>query len=206
MDLWDKVRAERQDLADLLAGLTPDQWDAPTLCPDWSVRGVIGHMIGTIEATPVQLIVGTAKAGFSPDRYNAEDGRRRGAADPQKLLATFRALVGSRRHPPFLGAPAMLLDALVHNQDIRRPLGLPRVVPDDRLRPVAEKLKATGFPFGTRKRIAGVRLTATDMDWSTGDGPEVRGPAEALVMMMAGRKAALDDLSGEGAGTLASRF
>jgi len=43
------------------------------------------------------------------------------------------------------------------------------------------------------------------MDWSHGNGPEVRGPAEALVMMMAGRVLALDDLSGEGKTALATR-
>ena len=59
--------------------------------------------------------------------------------------------------------------------------------------------------FGAKKRIAGLKLTATDMDWSHGNGPEVTGPAEALVMMMAGRLVALDDLSGEGKTTLVTR-
>jgi hypothetical protein len=53
--------------------------------------------------------------------------------------------------------------------------------------------------------MAGYKLTATDMDWSHGSGPEVIGPAEALVMMMAGRLGALDDLSGEGKAVLATR-
>ena len=46
---------------------------------------------------------------------------------------------------------------------------------------------------------------ATDMDWSHGNGPEVTGPAEALVMMMAGRLVALDELTGEGKITLVTR-
>ena len=60
--------------------------------------------------------------------------------------------------------------------------------------------------MGTKKRIAGLTLKATDMDWSTGSGRVVEGPGEALLMMMSGRKSALDDLSGEGKQTLASRF
>jgi hypothetical protein len=45
----------------------------------------------------------------------------------------------------------------------------------------------------------------TDAEWSHGTGPEVSGPILALVMAMTGRKAALDDLSGEGVSTLRSR-
>jgi hypothetical protein len=46
---------------------------------------------------------------------------------------------------------------------------------------------------------------STAPDWSYGNGPEVTGPAEALVMMMAGRLVALGDLSGEGKAALATR-
>jgi hypothetical protein len=63
----------------------------------------------------------------------------------------------------------------------------------------------TSFIFRAKKRIAGFTLTATDIDWSHGQGPEVLGPAEALVMMMAGRAAALDDLWGEGKAALVAQ-
>jgi hypothetical protein len=66
-------------------------------------------------------------------------------------------------------------------------------VKDDRLR------------FHTKRRIAGLTLRATDVDWSYGHGPEVTGPTEALIMTMAGRLIALDDLAGEGKPTLISR-
>jgi hypothetical protein len=86
-----------------------------------------------------------------------------------------------------------------------RPLGIRRDLPEADLLPVAELVKVDRHRFGTKKRIAGLKLTATDMDWSHGQGPEVRGPTEALVMMMAGRMVALDDLSGEGKATLIAR-
>jgi hypothetical protein len=54
-------------------------------------------------------------------------------------------------------------------------------------------------------RARGVRLVATDVDWSHGRGPEVRGPGEALLMIMAGRPDALADLDGPGVVTVASR-
>jgi uncharacterized protein (TIGR03083 family) len=97
------------------------------------------------------------------------------------------------------------MHVLIHGQDICRPLGIRRVLPEGHLVPVADFVKNDVHIFGAKKRIAGLTLTATDMDWSHGSGPEVTGPAEALVMMMAGRLVALDDLSGEGKVALATR-
>src|SRR5262249_33102447 len=102
-------------------------------------------------------------------------------------------------------AKDLAMDVFVHTQDVRRPLGRPSTIPEDRLRAVADDLRANA-PMGARKRIAGLRLEATDIDWSTGTGPEVTGPAEALIMAMAGRTAALDDLTGPGVATLRSRL
>ena len=49
-------------------------------------------------------------------------------------------------------------------------------------------------------------LVATDLGWTSGKGPDVEGPAEAILMAIAGRPAALDDLSGSGLSTLATRM
>jgi hypothetical protein len=56
-----------------------------------------------------------------------------------------------------------------------------------------------------KRRVDGVTLRATDADWRHGSGPEVSGPAIAPVMAMAGRKAALDDLTGDGVAVLRER-
>jgi hypothetical protein len=65
--------------------------------------------------------------------------------------------------------------------------------------------KVASFPVGTKKRIAGLRLRATDVDWSHGDGPEVTGPGLSLLVAMTGRPGGLDALSGEGLATMRSR-
>ena len=57
-----------------------------------------------------------------------------------------------------------------------------------------------------RGGIADLRFEATDIDWSGGDGAVVTGPAEALLMAISGRPAALEDLSGDGLEELTSRF
>jgi uncharacterized protein (TIGR03083 family) len=97
-----------------------------------------------------------------------------------------------------------LVDGTVHHQDIRRALGYPRAVPVARLERILPLVP--GNPrLGAGRRIKGLRLAATDVAWQHGDGPEVSGTGEALLMAMTGRPAALDELSGPGQPTLAAR-
>lgn len=37
---------EREALLELLQSLTADEWEAPTVCPGWSVKDVAGHLLG----------------------------------------------------------------------------------------------------------------------------------------------------------------
>jgi MDMPI C-terminal domain len=67
-------------------------------------------------------------------------------------------------------------------------------------------MKHIGFPLQVKKRIVGLRMSATDSDWAVGSGPSVEGPLESLILVMAGRKAPLGDLSGEGMQTLQARM
>src|ERR687894_355212 len=50
MTLMHLARAERADLLELLTGLTPQQWDGPTLCTGWRVRDVFAHFAPPIGA------------------------------------------------------------------------------------------------------------------------------------------------------------
>jgi hypothetical protein len=54
--------------------------------------------------------------------------------------------------------------------------------------------------------MRGLRLVATDLDWSHGSGPEVRGPGEALMVALAGRPLALAALAGDGVDVLELRL
>jgi uncharacterized protein (TIGR03083 family) len=100
----------------------------------------------------------------------------------------------------------MVGEAVVHSEDIRRPLGIRREYPLDTVLRAADFYKGSNAIIGAKNRVAGLTLRATDADWTTGSGPEVRGPAMALVMAMTGRSAALPDLTGDGVGTLRSRM
>jgi hypothetical protein len=55
-------------------------------------------------------------------------------------------------------------------------------------------------------RPDGLRVEADDVDWAHGRGPTVRGAAEALLLALTGRTAALERLSGDGSPTLHARL
>jgi uncharacterized protein (TIGR03083 family) len=203
----DAERDEMLDLAERLAVLDNEQWNSPSLCAQWRTRDVLAHVTAGAEgAFGVGAIFrGMLRHGFNYNRWVAADGQVRGQQDPAVVLKALRNAAANRKTPPGARPVRGLMHVLIHGQDMCRPLGIKRDLPEAHLVPVADFVKDDVHIFGAKKRIAGLKLTATDMDWSHGNGPEVTGPAEALVMMMAGRLVALDDLSGEGKAALLTR-
>lgn len=207
MDDWESVVAEREDLAHLGETLSSTQWDTPSLCDGWKVRHVFAHVVMGAEGGGVsRFLAYLIKSGFDFNRASRRLSIRVGDhASPQDLVGRLRGAAGSRRRPPGTTPAGLLAEAIVHGQDMRRPLGIDRVPPPERTVRALWSMVRTGSVMGNKKRIAGVRLVATDTDWSHGEGPEVRGPTEALLMATCGRRVALDDLEGPGLDTLRSR-
>jgi len=98
-----------------------------------------------------------------------------------------------------------LVDHFTHHQDIRRPLGLPRAMPEDRLLAALEAAPSIGGFLKAKGRARGLRFIASDIDWSWGDGPEVKGNDEAILLALGGRPSVLNELGGEGLATLRER-
>ena len=86
-----------------------------------------------------------------------------------------------------------------------RPLGATRQVPAERLL-AALPLALLAPVVGGAWHVRGVRVVATDVNWSWGVGPEARGPGEAVLMAVAGRRGAAADLDGRGAEVLRARL
>jgi uncharacterized protein (TIGR03083 family) len=114
-------------------------------------------------------------------------------------------MVGSRRTAPFLTPLEPLLDVLVHGQDIALPLRRNRPMPAPAAAAAAQRAWDLRFPFRAQRRLAGLRLSATDADWAVGAGAPVEGPIAALLLLVTGRDAALDQLTGDGVRTLRRR-
>jgi uncharacterized protein (TIGR03083 family) len=206
MDTWQAVDEERSALADDLATLDESQWDAQSLCSEWKVRHVVGHLVGGADVKTGPFLAGMLKSGMNFNRFIAREGLALGAASPDELLRHLRKTIGTRRTPPGTKPEITLTDLVCHSGDIRRPTGMRRSVPQATLLTVADTVKRIGFPLHAKKRIAGLRMSATDSDWSVGDGPSVKGPLASLIFVMAGRNAPLDDLSGEGKQALEARM
>jgi uncharacterized protein (TIGR03083 family) len=204
VEISDAVRDEMLDLADRLGELDHEQWNSPSLCAQWRTRDVLAHMAAGAEGVfgVGWILRSMLRHGFDYNRWVALDGQVRGREDPEIILTAFRSAAAS---PPRGRPVKSLMHVLIHGQDVCRPLGIKRDLPETHLVPVADFIRGDVRIFGAKKRIAGLKLIATDMDWSHGNGPEVTGPAEALVMMMAGRLVALNDLSGEGKVVLVTR-
>jgi uncharacterized protein (TIGR03083 family) len=202
---WTLIHDERAAMADTLAALEPSQWNEPSLCGGWSVRVAAGHIVVGAEQTRSHFLGRMAANGFRFNTMMDHDARRMAAASTSELIERLRARVTTTNRPP---APVltMLGEIVVHSDDIRRPLGLKREASTDAVVACLEMYKTANFPVGTKKRIAGLRLVATDADWSHGAGAEVTGPGSALLMAMTGRSAGLSDLGGAGLATLRQRM
>jgi len=205
MGTWDMIKSERASLVDALAGLPAEAWGEASLLTGWTVRDVVAHLIATAQMSPPKFVQRLAGSGF---RFNAMSDKniaavRAGRSDAQ-LVEEYRSLIDAHTAPP---GPTMtwLGETIVHGEDVFRALGGYRGHSAANVAAVADFYSGSNLLIGAKKRIDGITLRATDTGWTHGSGPEVTGPAIALVMAMCGRKAALDDLSGPGVEVLRSR-
>jgi uncharacterized protein (TIGR03083 family) len=204
MDIWPVIHAERKALASDLGSLQEAQWSTPSLCTEWTVRDVLAHMTATAKMSPAGFFVKIARSGFSLGKLQSKDIAAEKGASAADTLAGFEAIMASNGHPPG-PSETMLGETIVHGEDIRRALGLKHAYPTEAVVQAADFFKRSNLIIGTKRRIAGLTLRATDTEWSTGDGPEVAGPILDLLIAMTGRKAASSELTGEGAEALAVR-
>lgn len=204
LDIWPVVHTERKALASDLTGLPGDRWATPSLCTAWTVRDVLAHMTATAKVTPASFFPKLIGSGFSFERMQAKDIASEKGSTTEDTLTGFEGVLNSEKRPP--GPPATMLgETIVHSEDIRRALGIQHTYPMDAVIQVADFYKASNLILGTKRRITGLTLRATDTDWSHGSGPEVSGAMLPLLMAMVGRKAVLDELRGEGVAVLQSR-
>jgi uncharacterized protein (TIGR03083 family) len=131
-----------------------------------------------------------------------------------EIVGELRRDAANRGIPPLTNVANLHLDALVHGQDIAVPLGIERPMPPAAAEAAFYHVWNMGWPFHARKRLAGLRLVATDADVAVGAvsgdgrgaGREVRGTLASLLLLMTGRVgAALPRLSGTGVTELAAR-
>lgn len=207
MDIFSQIADERRGLADLLSGLTNEQQVVQSLCDEWSVHDVAAHLVMPLEVSMPKFMLAMLACRGNFDRANVRLTREQARRPIDEIIEVLRLKAASRFTPPGAGPDAPLTDLLVHGLDIRWPLGLTRDIPEERLQTSLTFLtgrSARGVVTGGT--LDGLRFEADDIDWTHGNGPIVSGAAEALLLAITGRRAALDRLSGDGVSTLCARL
>ncbi|MFC9997003.1 maleylpyruvate isomerase family mycothiol-dependent enzyme [Nocardia sp. NPDC127526] len=182
------IRTERLELADFLDDLTAAEWRQPSLCDGWTTHEVLAHITLSNRETVWDTVKGIVRARFDWNRMTADQARDRAASyTPAQLLGQLREAAGTMKRAPGASPLDPLVDIIVHGQDIARPLGRTWRTPVARVLPALDQVLASRF-YGAPKRVRGLRLSATDADWTYGDGPdELSASAIDLLMLATGR-------------------
>ena len=209
-DYMELMWEESADMAGFLAELPDAEWDQASLCAGWNVKAVMSHML-LGHTTPMPKMLATvARYGFNISKASADMSSRYAAEhSASELRAGWQEVVQQRTRKGIskvIPAKEGFFDHFVHHQDMRRPVGRPRSIPDHRLVAALDAMPTIGGFVGSAKRAKGLCWTATDVGWTWGAGPEVTGTAEALILAASGRRVALDELTGDGVATLRSRI
>ncbi len=220
LDHWGAVADDRRLLADLLASLTPEQRTGPTLCAAWSVRDVAGHVLAMATVSKAAALGAYLRAGCNLEAANdALLARATEGLSDEQLVDALRTTADARFTPPGLRAEGVFGELVTHLADVALATGTTVDLPAEHLTVtlayLARRVKGNTRFTVTRRgrqpvldchdRIAGVRIEATDVAWTSGEGPVVQGPGLVLVAAMAGRPGALDHLTGDGVAVLRAR-
>lgn len=205
---YSKLRTRAVGLiVEAMGDATDEQWDAPTYCAGWKARDIVAHMVSGYLTHPAKLVPLGLRYG-SPAKTAQGMARKFAERYSNDELLTLYEREGSRLEPSGLAKVIpqheAMVDHIVHRSDILRPQGRPSPIPEDYLRAALDAAPGIGGFIGAKKRAKGLRLTATDVDWTWGDGPEVRGPGEALLLALTGRPAGLAECRSEGVAALAA--
>ena len=197
---WELVENQRRVLAERIRQLPVEQWDVPSRCDGWKVRDVLGHLVHMAESTALSMTRDLrARAGRDRDRGFDLAARELGARPVPELCDRLIAAAASR----YSGMPTVALsEVVVHGDDMLSPLGqrIP-VTPEVAVAVLRQLYRVDRFgarwAFQSRPH-RGVRLVATDVDWSAGRGPAVEGRALDLAGLLSHRPGVVRDLTGAG--------
>jgi uncharacterized protein (TIGR03083 family) len=204
--VWLAVDAHRLALLELLQRLSDEQWRQPSLCAGWTVRDVAAHLAWQQQVWTPATVLGFLRARGRMDQAIQDIARRHAHRPVEQLIAQFRRTVGTRKPVPSMTCLETLIDTLVHGQDIGIPLGQRLDLAPEAAAVAATRIWTKDTLLPAVKSLKALRFTATDTDWSIGDGPEIRGPITAILLLFTGRPAATSELTGEGVTALAQKI
>ena len=206
MDPWGPIKVDRELLADYLESLAPEDWDKPSLCEGWTVKGVATHLLVTPTMSKGKVFLAFVGSGFNLSKMSQKQiDRMTSEMSTDEIVTQTRDTAGVQSAPPGLKPMGVLGEVLTHSSDISLAVGKPLDLPLDHYVLGLDYMKDVQPVIGCKKRIEGLQLRATDVDWTVGDGPAVEGDAKHLLSAMTGRPEAFDALSGDGVDVMRGR-
>ena len=193
-DAWRAVAEERAALVADLEHLDEGGWREPSLCAGLSVEEVVAHLTAGASSGPARWFAGLARCRFDVDRMVDMRLREQLGSTPEETLWRFRAVVDSRTAPSG-HVDAWLGEAVVHGEDVRRPLGITHGYAPAALERVARFYVARNFTVPSKRRSAGLRLEASDGPFAVGEGPVVFNAVQIDIETATGRAVAIERIS-----------
>ena len=175
---WQVITSQRLSLADLLEEPDPAAMGQPIAVlavagprrgrpPRAGPTGLHHRCPAGRRARTRQLPPPQPRPG-GPARRPAHRGPGRRAAGPCRITSSFPVLTNYRN---------ILIDILVHGQDIAIPLGSPDL-PTDAAPAGAIRVWTMGWPFYARRTLRRYKRTATDTTWASAPVPRSMDPSK----------------------------
>lgn len=135
MDLIMSLDRTFQHARTVIAGVGPEQYDERTPCEEWTVRDLLGHMVGVVAGMGAAT-TGQAPAG-GPEQY--DDPAAQFADASRTAMAGWRSpdvmdrMIdgGGGPMPGRVLAAINLLDTATHTWDLATATGQPAILPED---------------------------------------------------------------------------
>jgi uncharacterized protein (TIGR03083 family) len=214
--MMELIAEHRRALVDALSQLSAEQWQGASLCAGWTPAHVLAHQTMPFRISEAEFMAGMQQCGGDFTKFSDEVAERDSNVPPARLVAVLRENADNPWAPPGGGLAGALSHDVIHGLDISWPVGLdyeipdramasvldsitgPLALPDDAVvaadvQPGTVRTTLFGFP------LDGIRVSATDLDWSAGEGAELRGRSRDLLPLLAGRRISRDLFSGPGA-------
>ncbi|MGO1542946.1 MAG: maleylpyruvate isomerase family mycothiol-dependent enzyme [Gulosibacter sp.] len=179
-------------LAEVLESLPEDQWQAQSLCDDWLVRDVVGHIIWRLGegggAMVRRGLRGIGRARLSAARLVSQIAIDEGRATNEELISSLRSIASEKLQGHGRTGFIELTEAVVHAYDITEAIEVPiRLSP--RITGAVALAQSRSMMGGKFVKIARQHsLRATDARWLIGQGSPIDATAGEIIMHLYGRR------------------
>lgn len=197
--MMDIIAAHRRYLAAALETLSADQWQSPSLCAGWTAAHVLAHQTMPFRISELDFMAGLQRCGGDFTKFSDQIAERDSKLPPAELVAVLRDNAETPWSPPGGGLTGALTHDVIHGLDMAWPLGLMYEIPERAMTTVLDALTSTGSRTLFGFPVEGIRVAATDVDWSAGQGAELTGRSRDLMPLLAGRAVPRELFEGEGA-------